>query len=203
MARTPGFSEAKASSACSTISGSSIFRAALDRAPERRRCTLGARFLEGGHDVAFVRDGTFRYDLAAEKWSSGDVHGGTAAVAHWAYAVDPACGTLFLAGGDHADHCDTALSARFSLRGTPRVTRLASSTCLVRTTTRRSLWTNASVLPGSPAAPSRRGERPPRVRSIGPASHARNTFGFMAIAIQPFVACAPGSCLVHFGSWSD
>lgn len=101
-------------------------------APPSRTCGAmafvdGALFVNGGHDVAFVRDGTWRYDSASESWSRLATSGGTAAGAHWAYAVDPACGTLVLAGGDHADNYDTALTDELSLRGAARFSRFPTS----------------------------------------------------------------------------
>ncbi len=80
--------------------------------------------MNGGHDVAFVRDGTWRYDLAAHAWSRIGTEGGTAAGAHWAYAVDPKCARLYLAGGDHVDNYDTALTDVLSLRGPARFSML-------------------------------------------------------------------------------
>lgn len=71
--------------------------------------------VHGGHDVAIVRDGTWRYDLDARAWSQVSTQGSTAAGAHWAYATDAACGNVYLAGGDHVDNYDTALTDTLSL----------------------------------------------------------------------------------------
>jgi len=101
-------------------------------APSARTCGAmafidGGLVVNGGHDVAFVRDGTWRYDLVAQAWSRVETEGGTAAGAHWAYAVDPKCGKLYLAGGDHFDNYDTALTDVLSLRGPSRFSKVAVS----------------------------------------------------------------------------
>jgi hypothetical protein len=68
-----------------------------------------ALVLLGGHDVIAL-GGAFSYDLAARRWSKLAPSGGTAAGAHWAYALDGACARLYLATGDHDDKYDTALT---------------------------------------------------------------------------------------------
>ena len=90
-------------------------------APSARTCgamtVSGNRLIvHGGHDLAVVRDGTWQYDLDAQVWSQVSTEGGTAAGAHWAYALDSDCDTLYLAGGDHLDNYDTAFTDLLPLR---------------------------------------------------------------------------------------
>ena len=72
--------------------------------------TGGALVVTGGHGVASAVDDTWRYDLAAARWTQLATHGSTAAAAHRAYDFDPATGRLWLAGGDHLDNYNTALT---------------------------------------------------------------------------------------------
>jgi hypothetical protein len=69
----------------------------------------GALVQIGGHTVIPL-SGTYRYDLAAQRWSQVATSGGTVALAHWAYALDQACGRFYLVTGDRDDHYDTSLS---------------------------------------------------------------------------------------------
>ena len=99
-------------------------------APASRTCgamavSQGVVTLNGGHNVATITDGTWRYE--AQHWSRVKTNGGTAAGAHWAYATDTLCDTLYLAGGDHADNYDTAMTDELRLTGVPSFARVAVS----------------------------------------------------------------------------
>ena len=81
--------------------------------------------LLGGHTVIAL-GGTFHYDLTAQRWSQLAPTGGTAALAHWAFALDTACGRFYLATGDHDDNYDTSLTDVLDL-GANRFSRLQTS----------------------------------------------------------------------------
>ena len=100
--------------------------------PSARTCGAMAFFdgnlvVHGGHDVAVVEDGTWQYDLQTQSWSRMATQGGTAAGAHWVYAIDSSCGRLYLAGGDHDDNYDTSITDVLSLNGAVRFSMLPVS----------------------------------------------------------------------------
>jgi Galactose oxidase, central domain/Kelch motif len=106
---------------------------AIDVRPKARTSAAlaffnGFVYLKGGHDVWHVTGDTWRYDLAAQSWSLVQATGGTAAGAHFGYAFDPVCSTLFVSGGDNLDNQNLAFTDALVLSGPPRFARLPSST---------------------------------------------------------------------------
>ncbi len=87
----------------------------------------GFVYLHGGHDVARVFRDTWRYDLANARWEQLEVSGAPAANAHFAQAVDEACGALYLTGGDNLDNFVVGTTDALVLGDRPRFTRLRAS----------------------------------------------------------------------------
>jgi hypothetical protein len=75
----------------------------------------GALYLVGGHDVDVVHRDVWRYDLMAGRWSELAPNGQPVAGAHYGAAFDPACGALYLFGGDNLDNYDLAFTDAFSI----------------------------------------------------------------------------------------
>jgi hypothetical protein len=86
----------------------------------------GSLYVVGGHDRTGLTPGTWRYDLASNTWT--ELNPGTPdAGAHYASAIDEACGTLVLAGGDHDDNIDLNVTDVFSF-SQPSFTKLPVQT---------------------------------------------------------------------------
>ncbi len=86
-----------------------------------------ALYLSGGHDATAVQRDSWRYDLATERWTKLDVQGAPIGGAHFGYAMDPACGTLVLSGGDNLDNYDTAFTNGLVVDGSPKFSVLSTS----------------------------------------------------------------------------
>ena len=80
----------------------------------------GSLWVVGGHDAAALTPDVWRYDLAGERWKPVTPPGGLDGWAHFAYAVDGACGVLWLVGADNNDTVDLPLVAGLVLGGAPR-----------------------------------------------------------------------------------
>lgn len=87
----------------------------------------GGVWLVGGHDVASIQRDVWRYDLGARVWQRFDPIGASVAGAHYGYAVDALCGSLFLAGGDNLDNFDVAFTDALALDGSARFARVPTS----------------------------------------------------------------------------
>jgi hypothetical protein len=84
-------------------------------------------YMRGGHDVAGLTPGTWRFDLSSNTWSHLLPSGTPGAGAHFGYDVDQSCGDLILAGGDHDDGIDVATTDLLTLSNSPRSIRLPTA----------------------------------------------------------------------------
>jgi len=87
----------------------------------------GALYTFGGHATLGPTPGAFRYDLATQRWSQRSEQGTAGAITHFAYAMDDACGVLWLTGGDASDYYDVATSDGLVLGDTVRVVPLPAT----------------------------------------------------------------------------
>ncbi len=86
----------------------------------------GALYLSGGHDATAVQRDSWKYDLAAQKWSKLAPSGSPIAGAHFGYALDAQCGALMFSGGDNLDNYDVAFTDTLVL-ASPRFSTLVTS----------------------------------------------------------------------------
>jgi N-acetylneuraminic acid mutarotase len=87
----------------------------------------GALYLVGGHDVSSVMRDVWRYDLTKQRWQQLSPSRDPIAGAHYGYALDKTCDTLFLSGGDNLDNYDVAFTEGLALGDRPRYARLLAS----------------------------------------------------------------------------
>lgn len=88
----------------------------------------GSLYMTGGHDIAGLTLGTWRFDLSNNTWSQIFPVGIPGAGAHFGYDVDQSCGNLILAGGDHDDGIDVATTDLLTLSNSPQFMRLPTPT---------------------------------------------------------------------------
>jgi hypothetical protein len=88
----------------------------------------GFLYMTGGHDVAGLTPGTWRYDLTTLSWTQLTPSGMPGAGAHFGYDTDKTCGNLILAGGDHDDDIDVATTDFLTLSTSPQFVRLQAKT---------------------------------------------------------------------------
>jgi hypothetical protein len=86
-----------------------------------------ALYVSGGHDATAVQRDSWRYDLAAQKWTKLDASSAPVAGAHFGYAFDTRCTALWLSAGDNLDNYDVAFTNALVLSGSPRFTMLQTS----------------------------------------------------------------------------
>lgn len=67
-----------------------------------------ALLVVGGHDKDALTPDLWRYELASSTWIALGTTAGMPAQAHFAYAADPGCAALWLAGGDNNDSVDSS-----------------------------------------------------------------------------------------------
>ena len=107
----------------------------------------GFLYVVGGHDETTITPDIWRYSLGTQAWTLLDTTSALAAHTHFAFASDPACGALYLAGGDADDNVDVTSTDVIGLGATPLYGTLASDVlppphqhaALVMTTAPRSL----------------------------------------------------------------
>jgi Galactose oxidase, central domain/Kelch motif len=86
-----------------------------------------ALYASGGHDATSVQGDSWRYDLVTERWTKLEPSGGPTAWAHFGYAFDAACSTLWLSAGDNLDNYDLAFTNALVVTGSPSFSVLATS----------------------------------------------------------------------------
>ena len=87
----------------------------------------GALYISGGHDATAVQRDSWRYDLAAQKWTKLEPTGDFVAGAHFGYAMDAQCATLRISQGDNLDNYDTAYTVGLAVTGSPAFSLLRTS----------------------------------------------------------------------------
>jgi hypothetical protein len=77
--------------------------------------------------VSLVRRDTWRYDLTAHRWEQLYPQGSPVAGAHFGYAFDSVCQTLYLSAGDNLDNYDLSFTDGL-LVAVPQFRRLPAGT---------------------------------------------------------------------------
>jgi len=77
----------------------------------------GQLWVTGGHASIDVTADTWRFDIGAGSWVKLDPAGSPSVNSHYAYSLDPECGTMFLTGGDDNDYYDVGLTSIWRLDG--------------------------------------------------------------------------------------